>query len=202
MAIVREVAAEIGVTPEFEIIGMRDDGIAYLKPDEAEIFSVNTLSLLSPWGSSAALGRSDIVLDIGAGDSFAEIYGLKRFLFLWATKVIALAWRRPLLLSPQTIGPFTRAPYRQLARLVLERARGVVVRDRESLSALEALAPRARATLSVDVALRLPYDDRSHERGGERIRVGVNVSGLLFSEAERGTNHFGLSANYARFTTR
>ncbi|MFL5297724.1 MAG: polysaccharide pyruvyl transferase family protein [Phenylobacterium sp.] len=202
MAIVREVAAEIGVTPEFEIVGMRDDGVAYLKPDEAEIFAVNTLSLLNPWGSWAALGRSDIVLDIGAGDSFAEIYGLKRFLFLWATKVIALAWRRPLLLSPQTIGPFTRTPYRQLARVVLERARGVVVRDRESLSALEALAPKARATLSVDVALRLPYDDRSHERGGERIRVGVNVSGLLFSEAERGTNHFGLSANYARFTTR
>jgi polysaccharide pyruvyl transferase WcaK-like protein len=51
--------------------------------------------------------------------------------------------------------------------------------------------------LSVDVAFALPYEDRSAERGGSRLRVGVNVSGLLFSEAESGSNRFGLSANYA-----
>jgi len=202
MTIVREVAAGLGLTPQFVIVGMRDGDTPYLSEGEAKVFSVTTASLLSPMGCWSVLGDPDVVLDIGAGDSFAEIYGLKRFLFLWATKVIALARGRPLLLSPQTIGPFTRTPYKQLASGVMEGASAVVVRDRQSLEALRQLAPKARAILSVDVAFALPYDDRSAERGGPRIRVGVNVSGLLFHEAQAGTNRFGLSVDYARLMRR
>jgi len=197
MTIVREVAEQLDLSPEFVILGMRDCDNLYLREDEAEISSVSIRSLLSPTGCWAVLGRPDVVLDIGAGDSFAEIYGLKRFLFLWATKVIALARHRPLLLSPQTIGPFTRPFYKRLAKGVLEGANAVVVRDKQSLEALQTLAPKARALLSVDVAFALPYDDRSAERGGPRRRIGVNVSGLLFHEAEVGTNRFGLSVDYA-----
>ena len=202
MTIVREVAEELGLAPRFVIIGMRDGDIPYLAEAEAEVFTVTTLSLLSPFGCWAALGKPDVVLDIGAGDSFAEIYGLKRFLFLWLTKVIVLARGKPLLLAPQTIGPFTRAPYRTLAKWVLERAKVVVVRDRQSLAALEELAPHARTALSVDVAFALPYVDRSAERGGHRVRVGVNVSGLLFNQAETGANRFGLEINYASLMRR
>lgn len=202
MTIVREVAATLNLEPQFLIVGMRDGDKPYLHADEAEVFSVSTRSLLDPAGCWSVLGKPDAVLDIGAGDSFADIYGLKRFLFLWATKVITIARGRPLLLSPQTIGPFTRTPYKQLAKTVLERARAVVVRDRQSLEALKQLAPKARAVLSVDVAFALPYEDRSAERGGPRLRVGVNVSGLLFHEAEAGGNRFGLSANYANVMRR
>jgi colanic acid/amylovoran biosynthesis protein len=202
MTIVREVAAALNLEPRFLIVGMRDGDNTYLHADEAEIFPVSTRSLLSPAGCWTVLGKPDAVLDIGAGDSFADIYGLKRFLFLWATKVIVIARGRPLLLSPQTIGPFTRTPYKQLAKSVLEGARAVVVRDRQSLQALKQLAPKARAVLSVDVAFALPYEDRSAERGGPRLRVGVNVSGLLFHEAQTGGNRFGLSANYANVMRR
>src|SRR3546814_13060019 len=57
---------------------------------------------------------------------------------------------------------------------------------------LRELAPRAHAVQSVDVAFALPFADRSAERGGARLRVGVNVSGLLLGAAERGRNRFGL----------
>jgi colanic acid/amylovoran biosynthesis protein len=202
MTIVREVAATLNLEPKFLIVGMSDGDKTYLHADEAEIFPVSTRSLLDPTGCWSVIGQRDVVLDIGAGDSFADIYGLKRFLFLWATKVIAIARGRPLMLSPQTIGPFTRTPYKQLAKMVLERAGAVVVRDRQSLEALKQLAPKARAVLSVDVAFALPYEDRSAERGGPRLRVGVNVSGLLFNEAQAGSNRFGLSANYANLMRR
>src|SRR3546814_11522161 len=49
---------------------------------------------------------------------------------------------------------------------------------------------------SVDVAFALPFADRSAERGGARLRVGVNVSGLLLGEAESGRNRFGLEVHY------
>jgi colanic acid/amylovoran biosynthesis protein len=196
IALARQAAAELGLEPTFLVVGMRDDGPAYLKADQAGAFVVNTRTLLSPAGCWAVIGAQDCVLDIGAGDSFADIYGLRRFLFLWLTKMIAIARATPLLLSPQTIGPFTRTPYKQLARIALSRATAVVARDKISLEALQALAPDARGVLSVDVAFALPFDDQSAQRAGRRIRVGVNVSGLLFNEAASGANRFGLELRY------
>jgi polysaccharide pyruvyl transferase WcaK-like protein len=198
MAIVRGVAHELGLEPQFRIIGMADTGPVYLQPSEAEVYIMNSRSLLSPGGCWAVMGHEDCVLDIGAGDSFADIYGFKRFVFLWLTKMLAIGRGTPLMLSPQTIGPFTRQPYKALAGLPLTGATAVFARDRMSLEALGRLAPRAKSHLSIDVAFALPYEDRSHLRGGPKTRVGVNVSGLLFNEAESGRNKFGLDVDYAK----
>jgi polysaccharide pyruvyl transferase WcaK-like protein len=111
---------------------------------------------------------------------------------------MTLARGKPLLLSPQTIGPFTKPAYRLLARMALKRASAVVARDEASLRALRDLAPSANGALSVDVAFALPFTDQSAERGGPRLRVGVNISGLLFNEAESGRNRFGLGLDYAK----
>jgi len=196
MAIVREVASKAGYTPEFTIIGMGDEGASYVSPREASTYVVDRKSLLSPRGCWELFSHLDCVLDIGAGDSFADIYGAKRFAFLWFSKVLVLGRAKPLLLSPQTIGPFSRFPYKQLARVALERAAAVVVRDTMSLNALSNLAPRARGVLAVDVAFALPFTPR-REPAGDRIRVGINVSGLLFNEAVSGRNRFKLSFDYA-----
>jgi colanic acid/amylovoran biosynthesis protein len=202
MAILTGVAEPLGLELEFTVIGMRDGEISYVRPNQAEVFVVNTASLFRPDGCWSVIGAQDCLVDIGAGDSFADIYGPKRFFFLWWTKMIAIARGRPLLLSPQTIGPFTRTGYKGLAKLALEGARSVVARDDVSLRALQVLAPRAHGVQSVDVAFALPYDDRSGERGGPRMRIGINVSGLLFTEAETGRNRFGLSLDYARLMRR
>lgn len=197
LALVGEACAELGLTPRCTIIGMRDDGLTYVAPDQAETFTVDFRALVIPGGCWRVIGAQDCVLDIGGGDSFAEIYGLKRFLFLWLTKLMAIARGIPLLLSPQTIGPFTRSPYRQLARFALEGADAVLARDEVSLGALRELAPRSRGLLAVDVAFALPYENRGGSRGGARVRVGINVSGLLYNEARSGSNRFGLEVDYA-----
>lgn len=200
MALARGVAEEMGLDPEFLIVGMRDHEADYIADPAVGLLVVDTRMLLGPRGCWSKFAQLDCILDIGAGDSFADIYGLKRFLFLWLTKMIAVARRVPLLLSPQTIGPFTRSPYRQLAAVAMNRAAAVIARDTKSLDVLRELAPRANAVLAVDVAFALPYADCSHLRNGERIRVGVNVSGLLFNEAESGKNRFGLDVDYAALT--
>lgn len=200
IAITREVAAELGFTPQFVVLGMRDNGRAPPLPPDIAVFPIDTRAMLSPGGFWKQLGALDCVLDIGAGDSFADIYGPKRFAFLWLSKLLTEIRRVPLLLSPQTIGPFTKPAYRWLARRVLQPAAGVVARDVQSLEALRTLAPRAKGHLSTDVAFVLPYEDRSALRGGARLRVGVNPSGLLFRQAESGENRFGLALDYAAFT--
>lgn len=202
LAIARGVALEMGLEPDFLIMGMREPNAPYLSDDQARRFPIDTRALISPGGFWSAVGKLDCVLDIGAGDSFADIYGWKRFGFLWLSKMMTMARGKPLLLSPQTIGPFTKPLYKPLAKAALTGANAVVARDEMSLQALRELAPKAKAALSVDVAFALPYEDRSAERGGARIKVGVNVSGLLFNEAESGRNRFGLSVDYAKLMRR
>ena len=200
MALIGEVARTEGLEPGFVIMGMGERGMAAAASGGVDRFVFNVRSLVSPRGYWRALTGVDAVVDIGGGDSFAEIYGPKRFGFLWLSKAMAIARGVPLLLAPQTIGPFGKRAYRALAATVMKRSVAVVARDETSLTAARAIAPTAQCALSVDVAFRLPFDDRSAERGGERRRIGVNASGLLFHEAENGRNRFGLSYDYAALT--
>lgn len=197
LAIARQVAEDLGLDPEFVIFGMREGEARYLEDPSVAHFTIDTRSLLSPTGFWSAVARQDCVLDIGAGDSFADIYGPRRFAFLWLTKMMTVARRVPLLLSPQTIGPFTKAAYKPFAKIALSAADAVVARDQLSLDVLRKLAPDTEGLLSVDVAFALPFSDRSSERGGPMTKIGVNVSGLLFNEAVSGRNRFGLDVDYA-----
>ena len=200
VAIARAVAVELGLDPHFVVMGMRDSEKSADNFRDLEIFPIDSRAMLSPSGFWREAGRLDCVLDIGAGDSFADIYGPKRFAFLWLTKWIIERRGVPLLLSPQTIGPFTKRGYRILASNVMRKAFAVVARDKQSLAAAQTLAPDANILLACDVAFELPYEDRGSERDQGRLRVGINASGLLFREAETGRNRFGLSMDYARFT--
>ncbi|MEO8723313.1 MAG: polysaccharide pyruvyl transferase family protein [Sphingobium sp.] len=202
MAIARSVADEIGVDVEFLVMGMRDGNAPRLPNCDAPTYVLDRRSLLSPGGFWSAVKQLDCMLDIGAGDSFAEIYGPKRFLFLWLTKVQTIFRKVPLILSPQTIGPFARTPYRQLASFALRGARAVVARDTMSYDVARTMAPRANVLLAVDVAFVLPFDSQTNLRAGPKLRIGINASGLLLHEAEIGRNRFGLSYDYGALTRR
>ncbi len=201
IAIIREVAKELDIDPEFIVLGMRDgDSLPIAK--NIERFEINRKSLLAPSGYFSRISTLNIIVDIGAGDSFAEIYGAKRFTFLWLSKFFSIVRKIPLILAPQTIGPFSKPLYRRLAAPVMTAATAAIARDQKSLDVLKDIAPDADAHLSVDVAFVLPFNDRSSERGGSRVRIGVNASGLLCTQAETGQNRFGLSFDYLNLTRR
>ena len=196
LAILEEELTARGVVGKFTIIGMRDN-FDKTKAYGHRVLVIDRKSIASPGGYWRELASLDCIVDIGGGDSFTEIYGPKRFFYLWLTKALAIARGVPLLFAPQTIGPFTKPLYRRLAGLVMSRAVAVIARDEKSLVAIGEVAPGARRALAVDVAFRLPFVDRSNERGGSVLRIGVNASGLLFHQAETGKNRFGLSYDYA-----
>jgi polysaccharide pyruvyl transferase WcaK-like protein len=200
IAIARQVAESLGLKPHFVVMAMRDAETPAIAIPDTEVFAIDRKAITSKRGFWAVVGAVDCVLDIGAGDSFADIYGPKRFAFMWITKIMAVLRGTPLIFSPQTIGPFTKAAYRIPASYALKRAVRVFARDALSRDVAQKMAPSAKVDLAVDVAFVLPYGDRSAERGGAKRRVGVNASGLLFHEAETTRNRFGLSYNYALFT--
>ena len=196
MAIIKDVADGMGVDIQLVVLSMRE---ASTRPiaEGAEQYEIDTKGLLSPSGFAAQVENLDVVVDIGAGDSFADIYGWKRFMFLWLTKRITIAKNKPLILAPQTIGPFTSQPYKALAASVMRKSVAVVARDEQSLAAIGELAPSANSSLAVDVAFKLPFVQQKRGAEADRpIKVGINASGLLCKQAESGQNRFGLSFDY------
>lgn len=193
--IARRAARRIGRAAQFTVIGFGNEAESYAPPDVVACHTVNGQFLLNRSGYLSVIDGLDCILDIGSGDSFSDIYGRKRFFYLWATKALALMRRKPLLLSPQTIGPFRKWGSATLAGAVVGRATLTVTRDRMSMKELLKIAPHASKLHSVDVAFALPFKRRRHS--SHKRRIGLNVSGMLFNEASRRLNSFGMSYDYA-----
>jgi len=165
--------------------------------DDIENLHFRTRHIPGPSGPLAeGLNRSDMVVDIGGGDSFTDIYGPKRFLTIWATKLHALRKRKPLILSPQTVGPFNTRYARMLAKWSLNRSRLVVSRDAPTTAFLTEMGVTERVLEATDVAMRLPYDKPAPRTEDGPIKVGINVSGLLFNGGYTKSNQFGLKSDY------
>jgi colanic acid/amylovoran biosynthesis protein len=199
MAMVRAAAARAGIIPRFTVFGGVETAAPYVTGDDVEARALTGRYLLSPSGYRADLKTIDVMLDIGAGDSFTDIYRNKRFAYIIATKALALWSRTPLILSPQTIGPFSRQPHAALAAWACRRADAVFARDPLSMERLLKMAPKAKAMQAIDVAFALPYDAPVRAPGGP-IRVGINPSGLLMGGGYSGGNEFGLTIDYPALT--
>lgn len=198
LAILDAAAARAGVVPRYRVIGFWEPRTPYVVRADLEVRNLRLKDFANPFGGlHAALRGCDLVLDIGAGDSFADIYGTKRAALMLASKAAALAWGRPLILAPQTLGPFRHGWSRRAAAALMRRARLVATRDRLSTEHLAELVPGLRAMEATDVALRLPYDPPAPRPEGGPAKVGLNVSGLLFNGGYSRDNMFGLKSDYA-----
>ena len=141
------------------------------------------------------LAQCDMMLDIGEGDSFADIYGLRRYLFLIISKIAVLVKGKPLILSPQTIGPFDYWLTRKLSAVLMRRCKRVYARDGLSFNYLKQCGVVDNIDEVIDVAFKLPFTRPMHV-DHQCIKVGLNVSGLLFSGGYTQDNQFGLTIDY------
>lgn len=201
--ILRAAAAKAGVTARFLAMSWQDPRPDYGQWDDIENLHFRTRHIPGPSGPLAqGLRRADMVVDIGGGDSFTDIYGAKRFLTIWATKMHALRMGKPLILSPQTVGPFDTAYARRLAKWSLTRAKLVVSRDAPTTSFLTSLGVTDHVLEATDVAMWLPYDPPAERPGDGPIKVGLNVSGLLFNGGYTQSNQFGLKSDHPELIRR
>lgn len=162
----------------------------------------------------ATIAEADFVGDIAGGDSFSDIYGMRRMLTTTAPSLIAILLGKELVLLPQTYGPYKSWGARVLARWILRRARAVYSRDEAALPMLEEMIRRGGSAAEIgfcpDVAFVLepiepakveitPPLPEETERG---LLVGVNINGLLYMGGYTRDNMFGLKFNYAQFVER
>lgn len=152
---------------------------------------------------------SSAVLDISGGDSFTDLYGAHRFAEIASTKRLALRVGVPLVLLPQTYGPFRGARERGQAAEIVRRATMCWARDERSFEILKDLLggefDPLRHRCGVDVAFLLgvrepgsalarPLDEWLG--AGDGRTVGFNVSGLIYMSEDGGRAQYGLRADY------
>jgi len=159
-----------------------------------------------------AIADARCVFDISSGDSFTDMYGPHRFDWMTLTKLIALEQNRPLLLLPQTYGPFKNPHCRRIAERIVCSATAAWARDEHSFSRLRELLGSdydpARHHSGIDVAFSLPalrprralpdtvadwLDDNRH-----RKTIGVNISGLIYNDPDAAVNRYGFRADYRK----
>lgn len=139
--------------------------------------------------------RCDIVFDLSLGDSFTDIYGLRRSLSMLASKLLLVVSGVPYVLSPQTIGPFKHWFPRWISNLVMQRSRRIFVRDQLSFDELPNFL-RKKTSVTTDLAFYLPFN-KSTKPNPEHISVALNVSGLLYNGGYSKKNMFNLNFDYA-----
>ena len=192
--IIRRIATARGIAVHIDVIDSIAEGpICVSGPDVAVR---ETRILRRPLQVFGIIHKADLVIDIGAGDSFADIYGRRRLIRLFMMKYMAHLAGRPLVLAPQTFGPFVKPLSRFFAVQSIKRAALVATRDRLSTDCARELGYRGTVIEASDVALRLPYTTPAPRAAGAPVRVGLNVSGLLMAGGYNGRNMFGLQMDY------
>lgn len=155
------------------------------------VTNINMISLIK---------KCCIVIDLTQGDSFTDIYGLDRFYHLSSIKKIVQELGVPLILGPQTYGPFENEKCRIYAKKIIEKADLVISRDDKSKKYIESFCD-ADVKVATDIAFGLEFTNlkKSHEK----IKVGINISGLLHSHKTDGSAlNSKLKTNYDEYVKR
>lgn len=153
--------------------------------------SFGTKNILRDFGRAngpikAKLRSYDVILDSGAGDSFSDIYGLKRLLHIVYANSTAFRLGLPILMGPQTVGPFNSRIGRWAARNALGHVTLIQTRDSASARYVQSLG--RHAVTATDVVFMLPRHTYSKTRD-----VILNISGILWF-----SNRHMPMANYRR----
>lgn len=150
---------------------------------------------------------ADIVASMAGGDSFSDIYGLGRLLYVSLPQLLALVLGKKMVVLPQTIGPFKSAVAKAIAKTILRRAVLIYSRDHEGVAETRRLIglsdtdEKVRFCYDVGFVLDpvrpknmvLQFDNRTEK---ERPVVGLNISGLLYMGGYSKNNVFGLKIDY------
>lgn len=195
IAILRDLAGRLGRGLRITALDGVEPRAPYVTGPDITVIDMTGAFLKSPKGFWALVRGADLVIDIGGGDSFTDIYANQRLTRMFWMKFVTHIAGTPMVLAPQTIGPFTKPLSKALAKLDMRLSKVVTARDDLSTAAARAMGITSVIEAS-DVALRLPYDPPPPRAPGGPVKVGLNVSGLLMAGGYAGANDFGLKTDY------
>jgi colanic acid/amylovoran biosynthesis protein len=157
-----------------------------------------------------AIWQADFIGDIRGGDSFSEIYGLRRLIIGSMPAICTLLLRKKLVLLPQTYGPYHSMIGKKLSKYIIERSAYILSRDIQSRNIVKSMTNNNVLQKNIffcpDVAFMLepvkafkpkikpPLTDETN-----LSLIGFNVNGLMYNGGFTKKNMFGLKLDYREF---
>lgn len=198
---VRDGVIANGVDVDF--VGGKNSKRIYKESSFSNIYLQKRLGL-SLTRTARKIKSYDCLLDVGGGDSFTDLYGGRRFELINYPKKIARIDGTPIILLPQTYGPFSSEDNKNIAREILNYSDLVYARDENSYRYLKDMMGSDfdvdKFKVGVDMAFLLEseslgFEDIQSSMIGKDI-YGINVSGLIYNNSEAARARYGIKINY------
>ncbi|MDD3416198.1 MAG: polysaccharide pyruvyl transferase family protein [Lachnospiraceae bacterium] len=184
---------------DLTIINLWGKDVGYIKESfpGINIYGVEFSKRDFTFSAIKALKKCDYVFDCTFGDNFSDIYSLQFVKKTTFFKELVLKMRIPLILAPQTIGPFSDRSIKKRAINILNKCTLVFTRDQLSSNYVKEISKATPVTVT-DLAFLLPYNTENYSFSNIK-KVGLNVSGLLWIGGFTKDNQFGLTIDYKEF---
>ncbi len=194
---------------ELRVIGYRT-GRRFHRPENLQAMRV--AAKLGPVGrflnpGVRAISDADVVLDVSGGDSFTDMYPDRRINYMSGCKELVISTGKPLVLLPQTYGPFDKSMDR--AKKIVRAAFACYARDERSFETLKSMLGSEfdpdRHKCGVDMAFGLASRDPGSKLGSSLrswieepagITIGFNVSGLIGNSPGLDRSKYGFLSDY------
>lgn len=144
------------------------------------------------------MSKLDMIFDVTFGDGFSDIYGKMWNATTDMLKELAIHSGTPLILLPQTYGPYKDPKLKKWAEHIVKKCSFAYSRDIASAVEMNKTCGNKVEVLT-DMAFALPYNKSEYLIDHYKINVGINVSSLLWDSAYAKDDKFGLKTEYKEF---
>lgn len=127
------------------------------------------------------LNKIGLIAAVNGGDGFSDIYGTKKFQNCIIDCKLSVLKDIPLVILPQTLGPFKEKENYNWAKKILRHAQKIYVRDEKFVDGLNEMS--VAYELSKDLSAYMHPEKINIEI--KENAVGINVSGLAYSNNYR-----------------
>lgn len=127
------------------------------------------------------LRNTSLVAAINGGDGFSDIYNDRSFHGRLYDTNIAMLENIPLVILPQTLGPFEKKENYETAKKILQYAKAVYVRDDKYTKELDSMSVKYSLTQDLSYFMQPEPWDINIVPGS----IGINISGLCYSNKFR-----------------
>ena len=103
--------------------------------------------------------KCDLIFDFTEGDSFSDIYGIKRFIRISIPKLLSARYGKTFILGPQTYGPYKSLLSKVISKRIFQKCDFVMSRDAASAELINSMSG-VTAKVYTDIAFALPYTKR------------------------------------------
>ena len=193
--VVERACTDLGL--DYEITCF-ETGINHPCNDSPKV-KLETYDLRNVFKSAKQFSKCDLIFDITGGDSFSDIYGKKWLIQTNLLKSFVLLNNKPLVLMPQTYGPFNNCFFKQWSKIIINKAYKVYSRDKKSTHYItdELKCKNITPFTTYDLAFSLPYDNLYNKKN--KIKIGINISGLLWNYKKMKNNNISLNVDYIKY---